>query len=64
MEAMRELLALTKKLFFCIGICRATNSFGIVRNDFHNVPKEFPIDWFYPCPAPTNPEQYYSTAEG
>ncbi|MGH3489497.1 MAG: ABC transporter substrate-binding protein [Actinopolymorphaceae bacterium] len=63
MKAMRELLVLTKKLFFCIGICRATNSFGIVRNDFHNVPEEFPIDWFYPCPAPTNPEQYFTTAE-
>ena len=63
MEAMRRLLAITKDLFHCIGICRATNSFGIVRNDFHNVPKEFPIDWYYPCPAPTNPEQYYTTAD-
>ncbi|MGW5366332.1 ABC transporter substrate-binding protein [Actinopolymorpha pittospori] len=61
--AMREILAITKELFHCIGICRATNSFGIKRKDFHNVPQGFPIDWFYPCPAPTNPEQYYSTAD-
>ncbi len=63
MDAMRQLLAITRELFQCIGICRATNSFGIIRNDFHNVPKEFPIDWYYPCPAPTNPEQYYTSAD-
>src|SRR5690606_1156682 len=59
--AMKEILRISKEFFYHIGIGRDPSSFGIVRNNFHNVPEEFPIGWYYPSPAPTNPEQFFKT---
>jgi hypothetical protein len=30
------------------------NGYGIVKNDFFNVPDSFPQGWTYPHPGPTN----------
>lgn len=56
---MKEILAIAADEFYAIGIALGPNGYGIVRNNFHNVPAVFPGSWLYPNPAPTNPEQYW-----
>ncbi len=56
---MAEILEIAADEFYAIGIALGPNGYGIVRNNFHNVPKIFPGSWLYPNPAPTNPEQYW-----
>jgi peptide/nickel transport system substrate-binding protein len=40
-------------------VSAVANGYGIVRNDFHNVPKSMPNSYIYPNPGPCNPEQFY-----
>src|SRR5690606_14062734 len=56
---MRELLEIAKDQFYVIGLTSAPPGYGIVANNFHNVPELMPAAWQYPTPAPTNPEQYW-----
>jgi peptide/nickel transport system substrate-binding protein len=56
---LRELLRIAKDFFFHIGTILMPPSYGIVKNNFHNVPKQVPQSFLYPTPAPTNPEQYF-----
>ena len=56
---MAEILEIAADEFYAIGIALGPNGYGIVRNNFHNVPEVFPGSWLYPNPAPTNPEQYW-----
>jgi len=56
---MEEILSIAKDEFYAIGISLPAPGYGIVKNDFHNVPASMPGAWLYPNPAPTNPEQYY-----
>jgi peptide/nickel transport system substrate-binding protein len=60
---MKEILAITAEEFLSIGINLPAKGYGIVRNDFHNVPKEIHSStgaWF-PDPGPTDPCQYFTT---
>ena len=56
---MREILDLAADAFYVIGISLPSQRFGIVKNNFHNVPAVMPHSWVYPDPAPTNPSQYF-----
>jgi peptide/nickel transport system substrate-binding protein len=58
-ELMKQILAIAKDQFYVIGISSEAPGYGIVKNNFHNVPESMPSSWQYPTPAPTNPEQYY-----
>jgi ABC-type transport system substrate-binding protein len=60
-KLLKEILAIAKDEFFTIGTVLPAPGYGIVRNDFHNVPTM--VDgWQWPTPGPSNPEQYFTTA--
>ncbi len=56
---MTELLDIAADEFYSICISTPAPGFGIVRNNFRNVPESMPTGWTYPHPAPTHPYQYY-----
>jgi len=58
-ELMKQILQIAQEQFYCIGIALPTNGYGIVKNNFKNVPKTMPGAWLYPNPGPSNPEQYF-----
>ena len=58
-ELMREILEIAADHVELIGISLPPKGYGIVKNNFHNVPKVMPGAWLYPNPAPTNPCQYF-----
>ncbi|GAA4982082.1 ABC transporter substrate-binding protein [Actinopolymorpha pittospori] len=62
-ELLRQLLQIAKEFFFHIGTILMPPSYGIVKNNFHNVPREIPQSFLYPTPGPTNPEQYFISDE-
>jgi peptide/nickel transport system substrate-binding protein len=53
-EQMNELLQMSADFFPAIGISTPTPSYGIVKNNMHNVPDELINSWSYPTPAPIN----------
>lgn len=61
---MGEILAIAKEQFYVMGISLPPNGYGIVKNNFHNVPAVMPSAGLpYPNPAPTNPPQYFIVGE-
>lgn len=56
---MRQILQIAKEEFWAIGTVLPTSGYGIVANNFHNVPKTMPEAYLYPTPGPTSPEQYF-----
>lgn len=58
-ELMAQLLEIAADEFYAIGIVLPAPGYGIVRNNFHNVPSPHPGAWLYPNPGPTNPEQFW-----
>lgn len=56
-----EILAVAKEQFWLIGTVQPAMGYGIVANDFHNVPATMPDANVYATPGPTNPEQYFIT---
>jgi len=60
---MRKILDIAADQYYVIGINLSGDNFGIVKNNFHNVPTVMPASWTYPDPAPTNPSQYFITPE-
>ena len=56
---MKEILEIAKDQFYVIGVSSSPPGYGIVKQNFHNVPTLMPGSWQYPDPAPTNPEQYW-----
>ncbi len=58
---MKELLQISKDQFYVIGVTLPPNGYGIVKNDFHNVPGTMFNAYLWPHPGPTNPQQYYKT---
>jgi peptide/nickel transport system substrate-binding protein len=57
--AFKQILQIAQEEFYAIGICLGTNGYGLVKNNFHNVPQSMPGSWLYPNPAPTNTVQYF-----
>jgi peptide/nickel transport system substrate-binding protein len=58
-ELFREILQIAADGFFVMGVNLDPPLYGIVKNDFRNVPESMPSAWLYPRPGPTNPEQYF-----
>ena len=59
---MGEILDIAQEEFYVIGTSLPPESYGIVKNNFHNVPDMYDAA-LYPQPGPTNPEQYFITGE-
>ncbi|TVM34604.1 ABC transporter substrate-binding protein [Oceanidesulfovibrio marinus] len=57
---MNAILDIAEEQFYAIGLFLREHGYGLVRNNFHNVPELMPYGWSYPTPAPTNPSQYYT----
>ncbi|HEY6738984.1 MAG TPA: ABC transporter substrate-binding protein, partial [Actinopolymorphaceae bacterium] len=53
----REILKIAKEQFYAIGTVHIAETYGIVSNRMHNVPKEIPEAYNFSTPAPANPEQ-------
>lgn len=58
-ELMKQILNIAADQFYVIGITLPPNGYGIVKNNFFNVPKIMPGAWLFPNPAPTNTAQYF-----
>ncbi|MEZ4637679.1 MAG: hypothetical protein R2856_22445 [Caldilineaceae bacterium] len=58
-DLMNQILDIAAEEFYAIGISLGAPGYGIVKNNFHNVPSPHPGSWLYPNPGPTNPEQYW-----
>ena len=61
-DLMREILAISKEELYTLGLVLPTNGFGIVKNNFHNVPEEMLQSWQAQDPAYTNPAQYFQSS--
>ena len=59
MELMKQILAIAKEQFWAIGTVLPGNGYGIVKNNFRNVPESMVDAYYYGTPGPTNPEQYF-----
>ena len=59
---MMEILDIAADEFYVIGVSLPVDGYGVVRNDFHNVPKAMPNSYIYPNPGPSNPEQFFTQA--
>jgi len=58
-KLMKQILEIARDNFYVMGISLPSNGYGIVKNDFHNVPATMFNAYLYPHPGPTNPPQYY-----
>lgn len=58
-QLFKEIIAIAKEQFYAIGTVRTADSYGIVKNDFHNVPKRLPESAVFSTPAPGNPETWW-----
>jgi peptide/nickel transport system substrate-binding protein len=61
---MEELLRITREEFYIIGVNLTPEGYGIVKNDFRNVPETIVDSYWYGSLHNTNPEQYYFTNGG
>lgn len=58
-EIMEQILEISQEQFYAMGISLTPPGYGIVSNDFHNVPESMFEAALYNTPSPTNPEQYF-----
>lgn len=58
-EIMGQILQIAQEQFYVIGLNLTPPGYGIVGNNFHNVPGSIYDSSVYNNPGPTNPEQYY-----
>ena len=56
---MSEIIDIAIDRFWTIGISLDTGQFGVVKNNYHNVPLAMPESWNYPDPFPTNTSTYW-----
>lgn len=64
LDFMKQIIDISAEEFYVIGLNRPPIAFGIVKNNFRNVPAIMPLSYSYPDPAPTNPCQYYIDPNG
>ncbi len=57
-KLMHQVFELCADAFETVGVCLAVSTFGMCKNNFHNVPTKEPGSWTYPNPAPSLPQQY------
>lgn len=60
---MAEIIEIAADQFYVFGIGLDPNGYGIVKNNFHNVPATVPSSNLYLSPAETNPSQYFIEEE-
>ncbi|MGP4015874.1 ABC transporter substrate-binding protein [Saccharopolyspora sp. 5N708] len=58
-ELMRQILRIAADEFLVMGLNLSPSGYGIVADNFHNVPDKIYDSAVYNNPAPTNPEQYF-----
>lgn len=58
-ELFRQVLQIAMEEFYVIGTVLPVGDYGIVKDNFHNVPETMPGGWTFPHPGPTKPEQYF-----
>jgi peptide/nickel transport system substrate-binding protein len=58
-ELMNEIVDIAIDRFWTIGISLDTGQFGVVKNNYFNVPLAMPESWNYPDPFPTNTSTYW-----
>jgi peptide/nickel transport system substrate-binding protein len=56
---MTEILDIAAEELWVIGISTPQPSYGIVKNNFFNVPTVMPLAWEWPTPAPANPFTFF-----
>jgi peptide/nickel transport system substrate-binding protein len=56
---MEEIIDIAIDQFWAIGISLDTGQFGVVKNNYLNVPDAMPESWNYPDPFPTNTSTYW-----
>lgn len=56
---MKQILDIAADEFWCIGVTRYYHGYGILKNNFKNVPKSMWAWHICNSPSQTNPEQYY-----
>ena len=56
---MKEILRIAQENFYVMGISIEDNGYGIVKNDFRNVPETMFGAWLFPNPGPANPQQFF-----
>lgn len=57
---MKQIVTIAKEEFWLLGTSLPANSYGIVRNDLHNVPDTMWEASRYPTPGPSVPAQWYT----
>lgn len=63
-ELMAEILAIAADQFYVMGISTEALQYGIVKNDFRNVPSTMFSSFRWPTPGSTNPETYFWDQSG
>lgn len=58
-ELMMQMLDIAADQFYVIGISLQPPGYGVVKNNFHNVPVSMPESFNYPDPFPTHPSTYW-----
>lgn len=58
-EIMKQILDIAAEQFWCMAISRYYKGYGIIKNNFKNLPKEVWAWHLCNSPAQTMPEQYY-----
>ena len=58
-EYMNQILEIAADQFYVMGVSLPAPGYGIVKNNFHNVPESMPDAYLYPTPAPTDTSQYF-----
>lgn len=61
---MNEILDIAADEFYMIGINLMQEGYGIVKNNFRNVPQSMVDAFLILTPAPTNPSQYFLESSG
>lgn len=56
---MNQIIDIAIDQFWSIGISLDTGQYGVVKNNFHNVPDAMPESWNYPDPFPTHTYTYW-----
>lgn len=58
-DLYKQILQIAKEQFYVIGTIQNPQPYGIVKNNFQNVPQGMPAANTFHTPALTNPEQYW-----
>lgn len=56
---MREIIRIGAERLNVIGIALPPNGYGVVRDNFRNVPESMPSSWTYPHPGPIQTSQFF-----